>query len=72
MNNENIYFLKEVIHIFTDLVIGNGEFKPIQRGTMISTISMIELTEYFITERNVEYILLLDSIALDCLENIFS
>ena len=63
MNNENIYFLKEVIHIFTDLVIGNGEFKPIQRGTMISTTS-IELTEYLITERNVEYILLLDSIAL--------
>jgi len=54
--SENIDFLKEVIYIFTNLEIGN-KFKPVQRGTIISTTSIIELTEYLITERNVEYIL---------------
>lgn len=36
--NENIAFLNEVIDIFQKLKIGTGQFKPVQRGIIISTI----------------------------------
>jgi len=45
-----LIFLKEVIYIFTNLEIDN-KFKPVQKGIIISTTSIIELTEYLITER---------------------
>lgn len=46
--NANIDFLHEIINIFTQLKIGNGQFKPVQRGIIISTKSIIELSKYLI------------------------
>jgi len=68
---ENVDFLREVINIFTDLKIGNGGFKPVQRGIMISTQSVIDLTEYLITTRDFQYVLT-SRFTQDCVENLFS
>jgi len=69
--NANIDFLNEIINIFTQLQIGNGQFKPVQRGIIISTKSIIELSKYLITEKNFKYILT-SRFSQDCLENLFS
>lgn len=51
--NENIDFLNEIIDIFTKLKIGiAGDFKPVQRGIIITTKSIIDLTQYLITHKN--------------------
>lgn len=68
---ENIAFLKEVIHIFNHLHIGNGTFKPVQRGVMLSTQSILDLTEYLLSERNFKYVLT-SRFTQDCVENLFS
>lgn len=74
--NENVYtekiiFLNEVIHIFTNLSIGNGNFKPVQRGVIISTKSIIELTQYLISNRKFDFVLT-SRFSQDCVENLFS
>jgi len=69
--NDNMKFLNEVIDIFTQLQIGIGEFKPVQRGIIISTTSIINLTEYLIKERNFKFILT-SRFTQDCVENLFS
>lgn len=69
--SENIDFLHEVINIFTALKIGSSGFKPVQRGIMISTQSVIDLTEYLITRRNFQYVLT-SRFTQDCVENLFS
>lgn len=73
--NENVYnasldFLNNVINIFTQLKIGNG-FKPVQRGIIISTTSIIELTNYLITKKNFKFVLT-SRFTQDCMENLFS
>lgn len=54
---ENIDFLREVINIFTKLKIGSGNFKPVQRGIIISIQSIIDLSEYLIIKKNFQYVL---------------
>lgn len=54
--DKNIDFLHEIINIFTHLKIGSGGFKPVQRGIMISTQSIIDLTEYLITQRDFQFV----------------
>lgn len=69
---ENINFLYLlIIHIFNNLKIGNGAFTPVQRGIMISTQSIIDLTEYLITNRNFQYVFT-PRFTQDCVENLFS
>lgn len=74
--NENVYhesiqFLNEIIDIFLKLKIGTGSFKPVQRGIMISTKSIIDLTEYLITYKNFKFVLT-SRFTQDCIENLFS
>lgn len=71
MYNTNINFLYKVIDIFTQLEIGKGTFKPVQRGIIITTTSVINLTEYLIKERNFQFILT-SRFTQDCVENLFS
>lgn len=63
--------MREIINIFTNLKIGSGAFKPVQRGIMISTQSIIDLTEYLITKKNFQFVLTL-RFTQDCVENLFS
>lgn len=42
--NTNINFLCEVIDIFTQLEIGKGIFKPVQRGIIITTRVSVDIT----------------------------
>lgn len=41
---EKIGFLSKIINIFTNLNTGNGNFKLVQRGIIISTKSIMDLT----------------------------
>lgn len=68
---ENIDFLHEIINIFTNLKIGSGGFKSVQRGIIISTQSIIDLTKYLITKRNFQYVFT-SKFTQDCVENLFS
>lgn len=69
---ENISFLNEIIDIFMKLKVGIGnKFNPVQRETIISTKSAIELTEYLITHRNFQFVFT-SRFTQDCIENLFS
>lgn len=69
---ETITFLKEVSEIFENIKVGNsGAFKPIQRGIMITTKTVIELSTYLIEECGYQYVLG-GRLTSDCIENIFS
>lgn len=69
--NESIEFLNSVIELFRDIKIGSDQrFKPVQRGVMITTKSVIELTKYLINERGYFYVLA--RLSQDCVENVFS
>lgn len=70
--NESIEFLNSVIELFRDVKIGSDQrFKPVQRGVMITTKSVIELTTYLINERGYLYVLA-GRFSQDCVENVFS
>lgn len=67
---ESIAFLESVIELFQEMIVGNGmQFKPMQRGVIISTI--IELSTYLINEKGYQYVLA-GRLTSDCVENIFS
>lgn len=45
-------FLLEVINLFQNLRIGEkGHYKPVQTGVIISTNSILHLTEYLLNEK---------------------
>lgn len=67
---DSIQFLYSVIELFKNMEIGR-HFKPVQRGVMITTQSIIELTEYLIIERDYKYVLT-SRFTQDCVENLFS
>lgn len=69
--NESINFLNEIIDIFTKLKIGKGDFKPVQRGIVITTKSVIDLTQYLITHKSFKFVLT-SRFTQDCIENLFS
>ena len=66
-----LIFCTKLLIFLSKLKIGNGAFKPVQRGIMISTQSIIDLTEYLITKRNFQYVLT-TRFTQDCVENLFS
>jgi len=70
-DNISISFLREIIDLFTKIKIGSKEtFKPIQRGIILSTTSIINLVEYLLKHRNFLFILT-GRLTQDCIENLF-
>lgn len=65
-------FIDSVIDLFRNLGIGKDKkFKPVQAGVMITTQSLIELTQYLINDRG--YLCVLGGrFTQDCVENLFS
>ncbi|XP_034048143.1 uncharacterized protein LOC117529457 isoform X2 [Thalassophryne amazonica] len=67
---EAVTCLQTVICLFNGARIGNGDWKPLQTGVVLSTISVLELAEELL---DAGYKFLLTSrLTQDCLENIFS
>lgn len=70
--NINILFLHEIIDLFKKIKIGPKEiFKPVQRGFILSTTSIINFVEYLLNERNFQFVLI-GRLTQDCMENLFS
>lgn len=69
--NENLLFLKECIHVFKYIIVGNRKsWRPIQTGLIISTTSVIEFATYCFEHLKYEY-LLTGRLTQDALENLF-
>lgn len=69
---ESIAFLESIIELFQEMKVGNGtQFKPVQRGVIITTKSIIELSTYLINEKGYQFVLA-GRLTSDCVENIFS
>uniref|UniRef100_A0A8C4Q829 THAP domain-containing protein 1 n=1 Tax=Eptatretus burgeri TaxID=7764 RepID=A0A8C4Q829_EPTBU len=69
--NEDVTFLRGVIKIFKDLKIGSdGEWKPIQTGVILSTTSVLDISEELLDAGH--KFLLTSRLTQDCLENLFS
>lgn len=70
--NENVSFLHECIYLFKHLTVGSkGQFKPVQRGIIIATTSIIELTQFLLEERAFQFVYTA-RFTQDCVENLFS
>lgn len=75
--NKNKYeechlFLLEVINLFQKLTTGEkGHYKPVQTGVIISTNSILHLTEYLLNDKAYKFVLT-GRFSQDCLENFFS
>lgn len=70
--NANIKFLYEIIDLFKNIGIGKKEiFKPVQRGIILTTTSVINLVEYLLNKRNFQFVLI-GRFTQDCIENLFS
>lgn len=69
---EVIDFLNEVIILFRDLAVGDkGHWKPFQSAVILSTMTVIDLSQYLIND--CDFLFLLTSrLTQDCLENLFS
>ena len=67
--SEAVNFLKKFIHIIETLKIGRGEWKPVQRGIILSTTSILKLTEVLLDDHS---FILTSRFSQDCLENLFS
>lgn len=66
--DETYSTLTELIEIMKHAKFGSdGKWKPFQRGFVVSTTSVLELSKYLLEERNFKGQLL-----QDCLENLFS
>lgn len=53
----NIAFLQSIVELFQDIKIGQKlTFKPVQNGIIITTSSIIELTQYLMHERKYVYL----------------
>lgn len=69
---ESRLFLLEVIKLFQNLKIGEkGHYKPVQTGIIISTNSILHLTEYLLNDKAYKFVLT-GRFSQDCLENLFS
>lgn len=67
-----VSFLTEIIETFSNLRVGiKKNFKPVQKGVIISTTSVIELASYLFRERKFQF-LLTGRLTQDCVENLFS
>ncbi|XP_071576118.1 uncharacterized protein [Temnothorax nylanderi] len=49
---------ESIIELFQEMKVGNGtQFKPVQRGVIITTKSIIELSTYLINEKDYQFVL---------------
>lgn len=70
--NETINFLREFINLTRQLNFGvTGDWKLFQKGTILTTQSLIDVTGYLLTEKHYDYILG-GRFTQDCIENLFS
>lgn len=80
--NDTVLFLENIIDLFRHIHIGIGDkskgtntgklhFKPVQAGILITTKSVIELSDYLLTEREYQFVLT-GRLTQDCVENLFS
>ena len=67
---ENINFLYKFIDFISLLKFGKGDWKPFQKGIVITTLSFIELSTFLIDSRNYQFILG-GRLTKDCIENLF-
>ena len=65
-----ISFLKSFVHLFTKIEIGNGNWKPVQRGVIMSTTSVLSLQDELL-DSSFKF-LLTSRLTQDCLESLFS
>lgn len=72
-NYEETYdILTEMMEIMRKAKFGHeGRWKPFQRGFIISTTSILEISEYLLKEKQFSYVLP-GRVEQDCLENLFS
>lgn len=64
--------LTEMMDIMRHAKFGqDGKWKPFQRGFLVSTTSVLELSKYLLQERGFQYVLP-GRLLQDCLENLFS
>ena len=68
--DEAIAFLRDVVHVTQALSIGDGRWKPVQTGIILSTLSVIDLSDEILAY-DLEF-LLTARLTQDCLENLFS
>lgn len=69
---ETKQFLRDCIEVFQSLKIGKtSTWKPIQKGLILATTSMLEIQEYLINRYEFKYVLA-SRFSQDCIENLFS
>lgn len=69
---EAVAFLQDVMRLFQDMKIGQqGLFKPVQRGVLLTTKTILELADWLIEENNYRFVLT-GRFSTDCVENMFS
>ena len=70
--NESVTFLHEFINLFQNLTVGKKEqFKPVQKGIIVTTTSILELTNYLLEKRAFQFVFT-GRMTQDCVENLFS
>lgn len=65
-----ITFLKEVVSMFSAISIGDGRWKPVQTAVILSTESVIKLSDEVLAHGT--QFLMTSRLTQDCLENLFS
>lgn len=68
---EAIEVLNTVIYVVKNMRIGDGQWKPVQTGILLSTHSVISLSQHLLGEHGIHF-LLTARFTQDCLENLFS
>ena len=65
-------FLSNAMYIFEHMQIGaKGIWKPFQTSALLSTKTLLDLSEYLLKERNFDFFLS-SRLSQDCIENLFS
>lgn len=70
--NETVTFLEDCIEVFKDMKVGElNSWKPIQRGLILATTSILQLQKHLINQYKFEFVLT-SRFSQDCVENLFS
>lgn len=63
--------IRQISHIFEMMKVGEGQWKPVQRGMMMLCNGYLSLIDYFLNEKKLPF-LMLGRFSSDCIENLFS
>lgn len=70
--NDTVKFLEDCIEVFKDMKVRElSAWKPIQRGLVLATTSILALQKYLIEQHKFEFVLT-SRLSQDCVENLFS